>query len=108
MNIFYDYQLDDDNEYRVPPMAVSMLKKLVDFIAIKLSVLSEDITNEEVEDEEGRMPFILIRIMTDPKNTWGFFGYSDTLKERMYKCFIPEDWVYINNELAKIEQSFLN
>lgn len=108
MNIFYDIQLDDENEYKVPPMAAAMLNKLIDFMAMRLAVLSEEMINEEVEDKEGRMPFVLLRIMTEPKNTWGMLGYSEQLKKRMYECFTPEDWVYINNELAKIEQSFSN
>lgn len=104
MNVFYNFEVDDDLSVKINnPEIIIFLEELKKFIKSRLKVLETEINNEEALSI--KMTVLLLPTDLEYNQCISYIGYSKGLTAKMKSCITIDDIIYLHNRLSYIFNS---
>jgi hypothetical protein len=101
MNIFYNFELDDEIELMVKkPEIIIYLKELKAFVKSRLTVLEKEIDKEE--EISTKMVVLYLAENNTQSDGIMYIGYSKALRTKMNSCISVKDVEYLKARLSYI------
>lgn len=100
MNIFYNYELDDDLLIKIDKKALIYLNELKEFVRGRLKVLESEINKEE--SLGTKMTILILPTNMDKEQGILYSGYSKKLRDKMNSCICVDDIKYIQARLSDL------
>ncbi len=105
MNIFYNYELDDEIDLiKTNPQVETFVNELRAFVTQRLKVLEDEMNKQESKKD---CCVVIVLPLNSKEDFTGllYMGYSDDLKIKLRTCITDDDVSYMHSRLSLILNS---